>query len=276
MAMATEAAAPRVVMWTAPRCISTALERAIIARGDCHVLHEPFGNPFYFGPERKHARYAATPSDEQATFARVASAVYETPPPPDKRAVFSKDMAYYIGWALGSADELTRLLPDGGATYAFLIRHPQRAVRSLYLKSTTDNAGTGWTYFDPREAGFDELHAVWRLVRARGGRPVVMDADDVLEAPAAMMSAFCEAVGLGGGVAGEAMCSWTAGPVAEWDAWPGWHDDALGSDGLRQKARGELPAVDGMPAEVREAIRAALPLYEEMYAARIRPGGPSA
>ena len=99
-------------------------------------------------------------------------------------------MAYYLDWALDSEAELERLLPRRGVRHVFLIRHPQRAVRSMYLKSAVDNEATGWTYFDPREATFVPLHALWKRVCERGELPVVIDSDDVLSAPSAMMAAF--------------------------------------------------------------------------------------
>lgn len=46
----------RLIVWTCPRCISTAFERAFIERGDCHVLHEPFGVPYHYGKEAMTTR----------------------------------------------------------------------------------------------------------------------------------------------------------------------------------------------------------------------------
>ena len=38
----------RVVMWGPPRSLSTTVERALIEHPLIHVLHEPFGLPFYW------------------------------------------------------------------------------------------------------------------------------------------------------------------------------------------------------------------------------------
>ena len=44
---------------THPRACSTAFERVFMTRRDIlHCIHEPFGDAFYFGPERLGARYA--------------------------------------------------------------------------------------------------------------------------------------------------------------------------------------------------------------------------
>ena len=49
---------------THPRACSTAFERVFMTRDDIlHCVHEPFGDAFYFGPERLSERYA---DDEEA------------------------------------------------------------------------------------------------------------------------------------------------------------------------------------------------------------------
>lgn len=49
---------------THPRACSTAFERVFMTRRDIlHCVHEPFGDAFYFGPERLSERYA---DDEEA------------------------------------------------------------------------------------------------------------------------------------------------------------------------------------------------------------------
>lgn len=43
---------------THPRACSTAFERVFMTRRDIlHCVHEPFGDAFYFGPERLSERY---------------------------------------------------------------------------------------------------------------------------------------------------------------------------------------------------------------------------
>lgn len=49
---------------THPRACSTAFERVFMTRRDIlHCVHEPFGDAFYFGPERLGERYE---KDEKA------------------------------------------------------------------------------------------------------------------------------------------------------------------------------------------------------------------
>lgn len=53
-----------ILVATHPRACSTAFERVFMTRTDVlHCVHEPFGDAFYFGPERLSDRYE---NDEQA------------------------------------------------------------------------------------------------------------------------------------------------------------------------------------------------------------------
>lgn len=48
---------------THPRACSTAFERVFMTRSDLACVHEPFGDAFYYGPERMSVRYE---DDEEA------------------------------------------------------------------------------------------------------------------------------------------------------------------------------------------------------------------
>jgi hypothetical protein len=53
-----------IFLATHPRACSTAFERVFMTRRDIlRCIHEPFGDAFYFGPERLSARYE---EDEEA------------------------------------------------------------------------------------------------------------------------------------------------------------------------------------------------------------------
>lgn len=62
---------------THPRACSTAFERVFMTRLDIiRCIHEPFGDAFYFGPERLSARYE---NDEKAREeSGFAESTYET------------------------------------------------------------------------------------------------------------------------------------------------------------------------------------------------------
>lgn len=54
-------------------------------------------------------------------------------------------MAYYLD---------TELVPvDPKITHSILIRHPAKAIKSLYVKTEEENID-GFNYFDPVESGY--------------------------------------------------------------------------------------------------------------------------
>ncbi|PYH69659.1 uncharacterized protein BO88DRAFT_339640 [Aspergillus vadensis CBS 113365] len=152
--------------------------------------------------------------------------------------------------------------------FAFLIRDPHHSVPS-YFRCTIPplDQVTGFHNYDPSEAGYDELRRTFdylRSVRLVGPhiatqerdaddidnklRPVtnglngyesgaeicVVDADDMLQKPAAMIEAFCRSVGIE--YTPDMLCWDTEEDhqVAreKFEKWRGFHNDAIESKGL--------------------------------------------
>ncbi|RYO81663.1 hypothetical protein DL764_009729 [Monosporascus ibericus] len=90
-----------VFVATHPRACSTAFERVFMTRRDSLVCeHEPFGDPFYYGPERLGDRFENDPEVRensgfsQTTYQDILDR-FEQDGTSGKR-VFIKDMAYYL------------------------------------------------------------------------------------------------------------------------------------------------------------------------------------
>jgi len=242
----------RLMVWTVPRAISTAFERALIEHPETSVHHEPFALAWYYGPERVSSRYAHTPPRAGATCAEGVARLLADPCP----YTIAKVMAYC---AIHRLDEI----PLRDFSHAALIRDPARTVRSLW-RASHDTEGTGWDHFEEREIGYTQLESLLEQAEAQTGHaPVILDADELLTAPAAGMAAWCRAVGL---PYTEAMLTWEPGPVPGWEAWPGWHDAALKSSGLRQRDRTEPPPP---PPHLAAYIERATPIYQRLYARRL-------
>lgn len=264
----------RVMLWAPPRTLSTAVERVLIENPAIQVYHEPFGTPFYWSSDAASTREA---SDERCsiTYDDVAKLLWSDALPSCKSHLFSKNLAYYF-----APHCLPRMASQIGENYAevvhsFIIRHPAKAIASLYSKSCVDNEKTGYTHFDPAEAGFTAmgqiLEHVEQLARGVEGAPpiVIIDADDLLEDPEGIMAAYCDAVGL---PFDRSMLSWQPGPIKELESpWSGWTDDVVNSSGITRRAKSStLPPVDKLPREVQETIAEAMPVYEAMHARRLR------
>merc|ERR1712000_183882 len=95
--------APRPIFCaTHPRAASTAFERVFMTcRDTLRCVHEPFGDAFYFGPERMGKRFA---NDEKArqesgyantTYRDVLNDI-ESDGQNEGKRIFIKDMAYYL------------------------------------------------------------------------------------------------------------------------------------------------------------------------------------
>lgn len=152
--------------------------------------------------------------------------------------------------------------------FAFLIRDPHYSVPSYYRCTIPPlDAVTGFHYYDAAEAGYDEVRRTFDYLRRVGLigphiatreddadeldgsstlRPVVgagresgaeicvVDADDMLDKPAAMMEAFCRSVGI---EYDPSMLDWDNEDdhrfVSEaFEKWRGFHNDAIESAGL--------------------------------------------
>ncbi|KAI1417807.1 P-loop containing nucleoside triphosphate hydrolase protein [Hypoxylon sp. FL1857] len=226
-----------VFLATHPRACSTAFERVFMTRRDIlKCAHEPFGDSFYYGPERLSERYA---NDEAAressgfsktTYRDVLNRL-ERDGSEGKR-VFIKDMAYYlmppngkpatIAPSLRKSEDYTE---DGNPTvipleilkrfhWTFLIRHPRRGIPSYFRCCVPPlDEVTGFKEFMPSEAGYVELRRLFDYLREQkiigpsmaaesNGHTqgeiaiTVIDADDLLDHPEPVVKAFCKATGI--------------------------------------------------------------------------------
>jgi len=259
------------MLWAPPRTLSTAVERALIENPAIQVYHEPFGTPHYWSSEAASTREA---SDKRCTttFEDVAKLLWKKPLPPCKSYLFSKNLAYYF--APHCLPRMSQMIGENctEVVHSFIIRHPAKAIASLYYKSCIDNEKTGYTHFDPAEAGFSAMGQILEHVeeQQQGAPPIVIiDADDLLEDPEGIMAAYCDAVGL---PFDRSMLSWQPGPIKELESpWSGWTDDVINSSGITRRAKSStLPSVDKLPRKVQETIAEAMPVYEAMYERRLR------
>ena len=145
--------------------------------------------------------------------------------------------------------------------FTFLIRHPRHSISSYYRCTVPPlDEITGWYSFMPSEAGYVELRRVFDYLRAVGlvGPQIasrdtcvaentkdsakeveicVVDADELLDDPAGIVSAYCKSVGL---EYHEQMLSWDSEEDQKhakhaFEKWAGFHEDALNSRDLKPR-----------------------------------------
>jgi len=140
--------------------------------------------------------------------------------------------------------------------FAFLIRHPRKSIPS-YFRCTIPplDKVTGFYYFRPDEAGYDELRRTFDYLRsaemigpAKAGEQngerktvkpeiCVIDADDLLDKPNEIIEAFCKSVGID---YSPEMLNWNRSEQKElaeetFAKWKGFHEDAIHSTDLKPR-----------------------------------------
>lgn len=147
--------------------------------------------------------------------------------------------------------------------FTFLIRHPRSSIPSYYRCTIPPlDKATGFYNFMPSEAGYDELRRLFDYLRCIGeiGPDVagkdkaingsaqsletstkveicVVDADDLLDNPNAIIEAYCKSVGL---KYEPEMLAWDSKEDLQsakdtFAKWNGFHEDALGSSSLKPR-----------------------------------------
>ncbi|CAK7274650.1 hypothetical protein SEPCBS57363_006272 [Sporothrix epigloea] len=257
---------------THPRSCSTAFERVFMTRQDDLVCaHEPFGDAYYFGPEHLGSRFADEPQiREESDYANTTykEVLDQLLAQHDGKRVFIKDMAYYLFAPDGQPTHVAPSLADmatvedkqqsDGDTanpttlplsalrkfqFTFLIRHPRRSIPSYYRCTVPPLVeSTRFNEFMPCEAGYAELRQLFDYLRKQGivdsNEITIIDADDLLDRPAAGVEAFCKAVGLD---FRPEMLQWGGDSASQqhvskaFEKWTGWHNDALASTGLQAR-----------------------------------------
>jgi hypothetical protein len=157
--------------------------------------------------------------------------------------------------------------------FTFLIRHPRSSIPSYYRCTVPPLDGvTGFYEFDPREAGYAELRLLFDHLRASGqvgphvtgqGKETngtngtngvvngndakvditLIDADDLLDTPYAMVEEYCKSVGL---PFSPDMLQWDneidqKNAKTAFEKWRGFHDDAIESSELRPRKHVNFP-----------------------------------
>ena len=240
-----------LALWAVPRSTSTAFEWMMRQRGDMACFHEPFGEAWYQGEAPLWPR--ATAESKRTPGLSLGSVLETLKAAAARGPVFSKDFPHYIDHMWD--DALLALF-----THSFLIRDPAKTLTSMFDK---------WPDFHVKEVGFTEQRALFDRIAARDGQaPPVLDSDDLLEDPHAMVDLWCRAVGIP--FMPEAL-SWEPGARDEVSWWDGgaFHAKLRASDGLKPQPRRYIDLAEA-PARVRAVHETVLPHYEHLHRYRLR------
>lgn len=110
-------------LWALPRSTSTAFETMMRARGDFHVINEPFALPYYFGKNSRSQRYSEAKSPPECNYQNIWEDLKQKQNSYNK--IFFKELSFHVGHI---AD------PEFMSHFrnTFLIRHPSKTLPSLF------------------------------------------------------------------------------------------------------------------------------------------------
>ncbi|MCP4874697.1 MAG: sulfotransferase family protein [Gammaproteobacteria bacterium] len=251
---------PVYILWATPRSTSTAFEWMMRMRGDMACFHEPFGQAWYQGDDARAPRLDAnSPRKPGLNFAGVVDRLQSAAL---KHPVFSKDMPQFTDH-LWSDEFLVRF------EHSFLIRDPAKVLASLHRSWLKADNVEGFTR---NEIGFDEQRRLFDLLHSKSNQPpVVIDSDDLLDDPHAMVEQYCAAIGVPF-IAGA--LSWEPGSRSEVLWYDGddsiWHESLKNSNGLKAQPRKTIE-VEELPRKLQALYDEFLPHYQHLHRFRLRP-----
>ncbi|HEY3644661.1 MAG TPA: HAD family hydrolase [Gammaproteobacteria bacterium] len=239
----------RVAMWSGPRNISTTMMRSWENREDAVVVDEPLYAHYLIAtgvdhPGREEV-IASQPNDWRRVAKQLTGAL-----PEGKPIWYQKHMTQHV---LADMD-LDWL---DGLSNCFLIRRPELVVAS-FTKVRPDAAL--W------ELGFVQQTRIFEHVSQKLGiAPPVLDAEDVLRGPKAMLAGLCERLGV---PFSERMLHWPAGPRSSDGVWaPHWYAAVERSTGF-EPYEPRTPELSGFQQGLAELCR---PHYDALAKYRLRP-----
>lgn len=234
-------------MWSGPRNISTALLRSWGNRADTFVTDEPFYAHYLKANPVNHPGVDDIIADGETDWRRVVG--WLTGPVPQGKTVwYQKHMAHHLlpDLDLDWIDSLTNCL---------LIREPREMLTSLLAVMPDPGlADTGL----PQQFELFE-----RIRRQTGAAPAVVDARDVLQDPAGLLSRLCAAAGL---AFSEAMLEWPSGSRETDGIWAKhWYANVERSTRFAPYSPKGTP----LPEDFGNLLRECEEIYEEIYPHRL-------
>jgi len=239
----------RIAMWSGPRNISTAMMYAFASRPDCYASDEPLYAHYLHATGIAHPGAAEVMAQGQTDW-RAVVAELQAAVPDGSPIWYQKHMCQHIiegvdlDWVVGMR-------------HCFLIRQPREVLLSLARKTDAIDA---WATGLPQQA------RIVAAVRARTGTaPLIVDAQDVLQNPEAMLRAICAHLGIDWR---PEMLRWQAGPKSCDGTWAEhWYEAVWASTGFAAYR----PRAGDLPPPLEAVLQEVQPIYEALAAEGFQP-----
>jgi Sulfotransferase domain len=235
-----------LAMWSGPRNISTAMMYSFANRSDCEAWDEPF---YGFSLQHKGNDHPMRDEIIASMETNWDTLVTTCTTPSSKPLLYQKHMTHHMLEGYDRSFILT-------LTNAFLIRNPDRVLASYTQK---------WADVDLRAIGFIEQAEIFDMVAQKlGHAPPVVDSDDILANPRAVLTELCNVCGI---AFDEAMLKWPKGPKTCDGVWaPHWYNAAWESTGFSASTAKTIT----LPPELQRIAEAAHPYYAQLKAHAIK------
>jgi hypothetical protein len=230
----------RLSVWSGPRNISTALMYSFRQRSDTVVVDEPLYGHYLSTSDAEHPGAGEVLDAMDNDGGRVVREVILGPC--ERPIHFFKNMAHHLpGLDPGFLDSITNVL---------LIRDPTEMLPSLARQLNSPTL---------RDTGLREQIVILDSILARGEKPIVLDARELLLDPPGVLRRACAGLGI---PFEDAMLSWPDGPKPEDGVWARyWYHNVHASSGFAPYS----PPEDQFPARLEPLLEECLPLYRRLW-----------
>ena len=261
--------ARRIILWTAPRCLSNAFLCSVSTLPNTKHFHELFSGVYYFAPGSERFNFKGNLPEDELTYDGVKALLLADYPGVD--LVFSKELALCLPESMYL--EMSSGVKFAQFTHSFLIRDPERAFYSYYKGICSEG---DQSILDLSDIGlfYSKLYEFYNFVKEkRGTNPVVIDAGDLQTHPDETMKCYCEAVGI---KFDPKMMSWEPGHFdPRYKVWSSkiWHSTVLQSTKfikIDPKEQKPVPMKD-FPREIQKCIEDSRFYYKELKKACLKP-----
>ncbi len=237
-------------LWATPRSVSTAFGRCMAAHPEVTLVHEPFTETYYFGPERKSARYGNLPRSTSSGACAAKAVNDRLRKEGAVNTVFIKELAFQ-GEPFIDED----IVEQG--THTLIVRRPQVVAASL-KKLKPD--------FSEDEFGFQAIDRIRKRCLRAGKHVMVVDGDQFRAEPRGILAEVCARIGI---VFDTSMMVWENGAIKQWgpherESQAKWHRTLEGSKTILPPAPLQSdPFADLTPLQ-RKIVEHSERLYQNM------------
>lgn len=237
----------RIGMWSGPRNISTALMRSFENRDDTVVVDEPLYSHYLNFTGVEHPGADIVMKSHTGNWREVVDSLLG-PITPGASVFYQKHMAHHL------VDDVDRKW-IGELDNVFLIRNPEEMLTSLIQVLPNPTL--------PETGLIQQLELFQSLHQEFGRPPLVLEARDVLEDPAATLGTLCDELAI---PFSDNMLSWPAGKRESDGVWAEyWYASVEASTGFAPYR----PKNEKVPANLAILLRDCQSIYDELHRYRI-------